>query len=577
MDFDLPYVTSIENALENEPSLRGRWRRLESVDSNASAKERKPVSAWRIEIPPGAVICPGVSELWVLIDGQFPFSQPRVVAPSLQEKNCAWPHVEDAGILCLPPSTLRDDPGNRVLGHLQDAIQLLRFDDAKRKSDFQDEFVTYWTRGDAGKQLPKHWSLVTPAGPSREVFRYFSAQANTHIWADSKQQLNDWLRNSGRNPNTKSLEPAWLVWLAEAPVPSEFPRIGADVLALIPQESRHRLIRAGEKLPVLIGAPTAHGPVLVAAALHIASERELQNGFRTGRIPFDRAVKSMSNRPIRRLTVERVDGAYVHGRGRNEHYSSLAGKRVALFGCGSLGSAIAKMLAQAGVGGFVLIDRDLMAAHNTSRHVLGSRTVGTAKADALADALELDFPHQAKHHRIRKRIEAMAPKDWDHIAHCDLIISAGVDFTGDMRLTLWRECLDKPPPHICTWIEAFAVVGHAVAVFGSDDLGQIFDAQGRPTIAMTHWPDTVDVTLREAGCGNVFQPHGAVDLQRTATTAANLCLEVLQRVVTDSCRRAWQGDLNKLAALGGTPAATFDRGNTETNWPWNAPSNGGSL
>lgn len=574
MDFRQEYVDSIEQALETQPSLRGRWRRLTSVETNPSAKGRNPVAAWRIEIPEDAVTCPNVSELWVLLDEQFPFSQPRVLAPSLSELDCNWPHIEEAGLLCLTKTSPQSSPGSRVLRHLEDAIQLLNFDEVRRINDFQEEFATYWARGDVGKPLPKQWSLVTPQGPSREVFLYFSTQSNCYIWGDSKQMLEGWLRNTGRNPSAKSMEPAWAIWLPEAPIPADFPKVGAEILSLIPAEIQQRLIRAGEKLPVLVGAPTVHGPVWVAAVLDTAPERDLQKGFRTGRIPFDRVMRSMASRPVRRQRVERVDGAYVHGRGRNDDFAGLSTTRVALFGCGSLGSSIARMLAQAGVGGFVMVDGDFMVAHNTSRHVLGNRTVGLPKADALANALEMDFPHLGRHDRIKKRTEELTQKDWAQISHCELIISAGLDLTGDLKLVEWRKSLDRPPPHLCTWVEAFALVGHAVVAFDSHAISDIFDDNGDCVFALTHWPDTARVTYREAGCGNTFQPHGAVDLQRTAATAANLCLDVLQGAVTASCRRTWQGDLAKVTALGGTAAASFDRSNSETSWPWDVATEG---
>ena len=570
MDFERSYVSTIEQAFETQASLRGRWHRLASADSNPSAKARKAVVAWKIEIPPNAVKCPNVDELWVLLDDQFPYSQPRVLAPSLREDSSNWPHIEDAGLLCLPSTGLRDCPGFRVLRHLEDALQLLNLEEADRKRDFQSEFATYWARGDAGKPLPGHWSLATPGGPSREVFRYHNLEANRYIWADTKPELEHWLRNAGRNPSKKSFESAWAVWLSEAPTPAQFPRLGSHVLALIPPEAQARLIRPGEKLPILMGAPTTNGPVWVVAILDIASERDLQSGFRNGRIPFDRAKASMAARPVRRLKVERLDGSYVHGRDRNEQYKVLSRKRVAIIGCGSLGSSIAKLLAQGGVGSFLTIDDDIMAAHNTSRHSLGSKTIGFLKADALADSIEADFPHQGKHARLKKRVENMTRKDWEEVAACDLIVSAGIDFPGDMRIAAWRRSVENPPPHVCTWVEAFAVVGHAVALFGRDELGALFDADGKPQLAMTHWPDTTPVLFREAGCGNSFQPHGAVDLQRTATTAATLCLDILLGTVANSCRRTWQGDLTKLASLGGAPSADFRGSNTESFWPWAA-------
>jgi hypothetical protein len=571
VDFERPYVASIEEALENQPNLRGRWRRLESVAENPSAVELRPVAAWKIDLPVGTVACPGVMELWILVAATFPYSQPRIIVSSLREDG-TWPHVENSGALCLSRSSVGADPGRRVVQHLADTIDLLNYSDDRRKREFREEFATYWRRRGDQKSAHKHWSLVTPEGPSREVRRYFNAKAETHVWADSKGQLADWLRNAGVNPATRELEAAWAVWLPQAPTPEEFPKFGADVLAHVPLEVQQQLIRPGERFPVLVGAPTTAGSVWVAVELSTANERELQKGFRAGRVPVQRVVNSMASRPVRLLPVERIDGAYVHGRGRDEQYAELSKHRIALIGCGSLGSMIARLLAQAGVGRFIFVDGDAMAAHNTSRHVLGNPSVGKQKAVALALALEQDFPHHGRHDRYVGQFESLTPEQLTEIAECELIISAGIDFAGDMALNEWRRSLVTAPPHVCTWVEPFAIAGHAIALFESDDLSIIFDAHGNSTIELTHWPDTVQIRLREAGCGNMFQPHGAIDLQRTALTATNLCLDILQGAVTESCRRAWLGDLKRLSDLGGIASAAFDRSNTETSASWKPPA-----
>jgi hypothetical protein len=67
--------------------------------------------------------------------------------------------------------------------------------------------------------------------------------------------------------------------------------------------------------------------------------------------------------------------------------SALAGKRVGLVGCGSLGSAIAVELARAGVGGFLLADPGYMDVTNVSRHACGIVDVGRPKALALGELL----------------------------------------------------------------------------------------------------------------------------------------------------------------------------------------------
>lgn len=573
MEFDQSYVASVEGALDHEPNLLGRWRRLTDVasDTNRSAAELKPVAGWAIRLPPGVVACKGVTELWALLDGKFPASQPRIIVPALREDG-SWPHIEDEGRLCLGKSFASADAGTRVLQHIADAIELLNYDAAKRKREFQSEVVTYWGRGDRATSAPGHWSLVTPGGPPRQVRRYYDSKRKLHIWADSKEQLIGWLRNAGFNPSEKEIEPAWAAWLPEAPTPLDFPTLGSEVLAHIPRDMQERLIRPGLKLPVLIGAPTEAGPTWVAAQLNIASERDLLRGFRPGRFPFSRAFNSMSTRPVDRLRVERIDGAYVHGRDQNKQYENLSKVRVALIGCGSLGSAVARLLAQAGSQSFILVDPDEMKAHNTSRHVVGNHGVGRPKAQALAAALEMDFPHQGPHKVIQSRAENLTREQLADLDKCDLIISAGIDLAGDHALTDWRLALPVPPPHVCTWVEPFAMAGHAIALFDKDDLRTIFDANEHPTIKMTDWRPEVVLEFREAGCGNTFQPHGAIDLQHTALTAATLCLDVLQLSVISSVRRTWQGDLAKVAALGGIARPEFDRSNTETIWPWVVPA-----
>jgi molybdopterin/thiamine biosynthesis adenylyltransferase len=68
-------------------------------------------------------------------------------------------------------------------------------------------------------------------------------------------------------------------------------------------------------------------------------------------------------------------------------YASLAGARVGIVGCGSLGSKVAAMLVRAGVRRLTLVDDDLMLAGNVARHELGATAVGVHKVAALKDRL----------------------------------------------------------------------------------------------------------------------------------------------------------------------------------------------
>lgn len=66
---------------------------------------------------------------------------------------------------------------------------------------------------------------------------------------------------------------------------------------------------------------------------------------------------------------------------------TLAKKRVALLGAGSVGSAIGSLLAQAGVGSIAVVDRDRLDASNIARHLCDRDDIGREKALAVADRL----------------------------------------------------------------------------------------------------------------------------------------------------------------------------------------------
>ena len=69
-------------------------------------------------------------------------------------------------------------------------------------------------------------------------------------------------------------------------------------------------------------------------------------------------------------------------------YGRLTGAKVAVVGCGSVGSKVAVHLARAGVGSFMLVDGDVLASGNLVRNELDWRAVGIHKAPALAARLK---------------------------------------------------------------------------------------------------------------------------------------------------------------------------------------------
>src|SRR5437763_933348 len=65
----------------------------------------------------------------------------------------------------------------------------------------------------------------------------------------------------------------------------------------------------------------------------------------------------------------------------------LSSARVAVLGCGSVGSWAALLCASSGVGHLVLADRECLEADNLRRHLCDERELGRPKAEAVARAL----------------------------------------------------------------------------------------------------------------------------------------------------------------------------------------------
>lgn len=71
---------------------------------------------------------------------------------------------------------------------------------------------------------------------------------------------------------------------------------------------------------------------------------------------------------------------------------ALVGKKVALIGCGAIGSALAELLVRGGLRQLTLIDGDRLEFGNLCRHTLSSISVGNYKAKALASQLSMECP-----------------------------------------------------------------------------------------------------------------------------------------------------------------------------------------
>lgn len=139
----------------------------------------------------------------------------------------------------------------------------------------------------------------------------------------------------------------------------------------------------------------------------------------------------------------------------DENHKALDARRVAIVGCGSVGSKISSILARAGVEKFLLVDDDIIFPDNLVRNDLDWGEIGTYKVDGVESRIKLINPKascEKRKHRLGGQeasgsVESLIEK----LAGCDLIIDATADASVFNYLSAAIEHGKKP----LIWAEVY--------------------------------------------------------------------------------------------------------------------------
>ena len=140
---------------------------------------------------------------------------------------------------------------------------------------------------------------------------------------------------------------------------------------------------------------------------------------------------------------------------------ALAGKRVAIVGLGSGGSMILGHLVRAGVGHFVLADRDRLEVHNIGRHVCGLGDLGRRKTRAMRDFVR-DRNPAAEVTLFEGDIVKQRDAFLKELEGCDVIV--GATDNNASRWVLNRYAVERGVPLVFGRAYVRACGGDAVVV-----------------------------------------------------------------------------------------------------------------
>lgn len=527
---------------------------------------RRWVAAWRV----GVRFSDGVTRrIDIVAPAGFPAVPVRTALVDHPEF-MTWPHVESDGILCLLPKMAEcdpDDPCGVAANLLHRSIRLIEelLEGTIVERDFRQEFLTYWAYK-AHSRGTNVYSLLELTFPSR-IVQVWKGRGLEVVGEDA-QSLAQWVHRRFGKAIDINTEDAALLWLGEPPLPSAYPETASGLYALAvnldagtkavleqaavgePDHVVAILAAIGRGGPGLIGVKVPNPKCLKSTS---RSAREpLSRGFRPGRTPRPVLLSRLfRSGPVIRMSVQRADRNWIHGRGADTRTERLLGTTVIVIGCGSVGAPIACTLAQAGVGHIVLVDPETLTWPNVGRHPLGASSVGSNKAEALAERLQADFPHLQIEHRGCD-LHYLLSHDPDLLIAANLIVAATGSWTAENALNHWHIDQDRRRPILYGWTEAHACAGHGVAIAGEGGCLQCHIGRtGAPSFKVVDWPDGGDANQEEPACGAHYQPYGPVELSYVTAMLSELALDCLLQPPSRSFSRVFVTSPRRIADLGG--------------------------
>lgn len=521
-------------------------------------------SVWRLDVTD----C-GVSSLLLGVSARFPFDPPSILIEKADQLFLRIPHIEADGRVCVFPSTasgdivhieeVADEVIAKAVATINNGIS------GANKGDFVIEIESYWNAsGDGNAQ--QIWFIGKPAAPSRVIFGITLGRVS--IFGDSSTQVRKWVENfRGKDQSKVVIQRGFFLHATDDIYPESFFRTNGDVLRYVERHHNQELpsiasmlTRKTRRIEGIVALGTGNGTALLGASLqNLVVKNELNflptpsiqrfQGFRDGKVPALVFEQRFGKDPCIRSTVHRAYPEWIHSRGGGVGMSVLASKSATLIGGGALGSEVAQMLCNAGLGNLTILDFDILSLDNIGRHLLGAREVGKNKAVALSEHLRGQFPHCSIVGYEQRWQDFVEEHGIDRLFHTDLVISLTGDWPSDASLNMEIRGRDAPLT-IFGWTEPHGCAGHALLVGARGGcLACGRDLFGEVNHRVTKW--TTSQLRSVPACGGFYQPYGAVETGPIKSMIASLALDCLQKVPLRSELRTWLSSTERITDLGG--------------------------
>lgn len=547
------------------------------LPSTVAFKRTKDTEAigWRTHLPTDFL---GKDRtLDIVVTTRFPEEMPQLWIdpnPFLE-----WPHAESDGKLCLwPPGQVpvwlsATEFANEMIHLLRRLIKMVQSGahPRLREAEFASEWTSYWSApkkprvkapgtvllldppaerpaahyarivsatgvGDAGRR-PRSGSFIISAQTSTDVDRWIKHSTLPSASQDSVAVLIVPLHSAPTTPGAPGSLEETESFIEKWATDHEAASVGlGTMLADVSSMSRWLVFVHGDTAWVGLrfvprkAASRARGRQNAKTRKHNEASRK--------RIGFDVDVAE----------VQRADAAWLQERAMNALTRPLISSRVALIGCGSLGSMVSENLALAGIGNLTLIDPGVLETANIGRHALGIAAVGSAKVFSMRARLLSDYPHITVT-AFDQRVQVDDTGLRNSIKAADLVICTTADPECEAYLMASLRAHDIKSL-ILAWSEPHALAGHSAHSPGEPYVLESLFVDGRCIHPATRFPASPTIPI--PGCGESHIPGAGNRIRLIASTVVEHALDVLLETGGVGEHRTWLAASQTIEAHGGT-------------------------
>jgi len=512
-----------------------------------------------------------INDLTVVLIINIPFNFPDAFPQvKLEEqtfkKIFPIPHLDKHKTLCLFDD-VEASPNSKIPFGLLDAtldraVDVLNKGISKQNiNDFTEEFDSYWFQESKSEM---YLSLVEPSEEMKTVYLLqcdLKPQNRSGIIADKKAIAISWVQNLGAHYKDDEVIEILYVPLKK-PILYPFPKTNKDIYKLLKANETldlnrylnylDRMVRPSKILfSIEINGAYLWGiwehDELFKKITHLYKGRKKTQknlkGFRTKtRNSKVELIRDFSNQEINKYYVEDIRAARLKIRGGDGNLKN-AEKKVAVIGCGSVGSHLVQGLFDIGIQHVLLIDSDTLSFENINRHICGAADVGHKKTIALKNQLQSHYP-TSKIHVFNENVMTYLTLYPEGLNSYDLIISAISNMPIEQRMNELQLKRVITPPIINVWVEPYLAAGHAIWINSIDPVNSnmLFN-QGKYKYQVLR--DGNQYTKKELGCSTSFVPYGVLELKKFTTDVLLFICQQWEKEVSRNTSFTWMGNLTE--------------------------------